>query len=593
MRLYIDADNSGTLTELELKGDDIGLVMNRNVFKVELKQDRSFTLTLPATPANNKAFRLSNKVYSDVYALRTTYYAQLHYSGGLIEGELKVTKATSESYSVAFYYNGNTNEMIEAKLATYLEPGDFDVFDYVMWKKNPTYVAGGGAGIPNTNYGLFKYRLALFNQGDPQSDTTSRLPCVRYKYLTELAASKLGCTVNFDITDATELANKTDRYERLMIKTVTHNGRRTLSLYTSYEWGRTDDTGMSISPGFATYFTPTRHGVYYYNNSQQIVGTVGVQVLVAQYDTTVTVTQLSGVSAGSPIASFVYTKDLRTWNPVTVGTAIPIKAGEYFIVANGAHGNYPQYGDIFFGGTIPGTEGWIIYFDFDIVEPIDVDTYGYPYIYLYDNIPDVSLSDLLKTLAYVLNLGLYFQPDNKRFILTDLSFPTLQALPPEVDKPRELTISDAALNGKVGYNSSKYVIAPSILYLGTGTEEVYKMPFSEERIASISTTQDVLIDDIAYADPVYNWSGSSDKMVLCVYNDSSSQYLRRIDFMEGRLSGLANSSVSVKVDVVQSAYDFLQMTPTTCFLWELNKWGILSANNKGGVTSLQLLRLEA
>lgn len=317
-------------------------------------------------------------------------------------------------------------------------------------------------------------------------------------------------------------------------------------------------------------------------------------MFVAQYSTTLTVTQLYGISGGSPIASFVYSTDMRTWNPITVGTQIHLEIGETLMVANGAHGNYPQYDDIMFGGVNPGDEGWYVKFDLTAVMPIDVDTPGIPYLYLYDNIPDISLADLLKTLAYELNLGLYFNPDTRQFVLTDLKFPSPPPLPDEIEGGCELSITTETLNGRVYFDSSKFVIAQAILFLGNGDNKViYKIPFSEERIATVSTTQDVLIDDISATSTGFDWSGQSDKVVLCMYNDDlSSQYLRRIDFMSGRLSGLMSSGCSAKVKVYQTAYEFSQLTPTTCFFWNAYKWCILSAKNSGNVTELQLVRLD-
>ena len=588
----IDISGGGTLEELELKNYEFGLVMNRNVFKIELKGDRSFSVEIPATDDNNRILKRSYREDGAAFALRGDFYAQLHYSGGLIEGRLRFSSATRDTYTATFYYNGNTNGIdVDAKIATYLRQGDFAGTEIVPWVTNQTRYSGGGATPPLTPYQIYKYRCGAYNQGEPFSGEME-FPSVQMKYLCDIAAAKMGTAIRLDISDAAELAQKSDRWQRLMIKTTTHKGQGVAHPHTDYEWGEAGHNGAGMSGGFMIYFNVKTVALTYYSSGAP-AGIVGMQGFEAVGDTTVNITSLYGQHNGTPISSFVCTFDGEHWHPIAAGDTLTLSAGEFFAIADGAHGNLPEYDDIMFGGTPLNPEGWTVYMDVSYVMDKAPDDPSYPYIELWNNLPDVSLADMLKTAAYALGLGLYYDEAAHEFILSDLVMSTLSTMPELTSTPPVVTTDALDMDGRVLFQSSSYVYLPqrAVLYLGDSDTTVYTSPFSEERISTISSTYDVLINDVTPQE-VGEITGSSDKPVLCIYNDSSSQYLRRFSFLEGRLAGLVSSGLCVKVEVSQTAYEFLRQTPLTCYYWRGKRWGILSATNQSGVSTLEMVRLQ-
>lgn len=588
----IDVSGNGKLEELELKNMEFGLVMNRNVFKIQLKVDRSFSVEIPASDINNKILRLSYREDGSAFVLRGDFYAQLHYSGGFLEGRLRFSSATRDTYTATFYYNGNTNGIdVDAKIATYLRQGDFLGTEVVPWVTNQTRYSGGGATPPSAPYQIYKYRCGAYNQGEPLTGEME-FPSVQMKYLCDIAAAKMGTTIRLDISDVAELAQKSDRWERLMIKTVTHKGKGIAQLHTDYEWGEAGHNGAGMSGGFLTYFNIKTVALTYYSGSD-FAGVVGVDVFEAVGDTTVDITSLYGQHNGSPISSFVYTTDGEHWSPIAAGDTLTLSAGAFFAIADGAHGTLPEYSDIMFGGTPLNPEGWTVYMDVSYVYDKEPDDPSYPYIELWNNLPDVSLADMLKTAAYALGLGLYYDEAAHEFVLSDLVMSTLSPMPEVTSTPPVVTTDALDMNGCVLFQSSSYVYLPqrAVLYLGDGDTTIYTSPFSEERISTISSTYDVVINDVT-PQAIGEITGNSDKPVLCIFNDGGSQYLRRFSFLSGRLAGLVSSGLCAKVEVVQSAYEFLQQTPLTCYYLRGKRWGILSATNQSGVSTLQLLRLE-
>ena len=80
--------------------------------------------------------------------------------------------------------------------------------------------------------------------------------------------------------------------------------------------------------------------------------------------------------------------------------------------------------------------------------------------------------------------------------------------------------------------------------------------------------------------------------VLCEYNVDASDYLRRFEFSEGRLDGIINSAIILKLKIVQTFFQFSEIGASTSFYYKSKKWGFVDATHQGGVTTLTMLRLD-
>jgi len=227
-------------------------------------------------------------------------------------------------------------------------------------------------------------------------------------------------------------------------------------------------------------------------------------------------------------------------------------------------------------------------FDFELTE--EMMAYGDVY-YLQDNLPDVTYIDLLTTTAYALGLSLTSDIANSRFVLSDY---TLASSPPltidsvTVRDEHLIEIDDLGISGIVDFDSSSWVLEEMKLKLtiGSGEGNNVRLPFSEER--KYGGTENVFIRDLTFPDTISN----SEKDVLCIYNNNTSIYLQRFDFMDSRLPSIINSGIVVSLKIAQSPSKFLELSATTKIIYKNKAFAIVEATNKDNVTSLKMIRLD-
>ena len=212
MRIFIKKIQGIPVNDyIDIERQDIGLKSNNNLFVLQLKYDRSFSFTIPATDKNNRIFFNSNRVDFSLQALRGDIPAVMYVADKQIDGFLKILSATQNGYNAAFYYNQIFPFDVSQKIATYL-----NLSDNFIWNAAATVYDGGGAGLPPVSFGLYRYRLVYGASGVPTY--INYLPCVTMKRLLNECAAASGINYYFDITNPAELLEKQARFERLMIK---------------------------------------------------------------------------------------------------------------------------------------------------------------------------------------------------------------------------------------------------------------------------------------------------------------------------------------------------------------------------------------
>ena len=196
---------------IDIERQDIGLKSNNNLFVLQLKYDRSFSFTIPATDKNNRILFNSNRVDFSLRALRRNIPAVMYVADKQIDGFLKILSATQKGYNAVFYYNQIFPFDVSQKIATYL-----NLSDNFIWNATAAVHDGGGAGLPPVSFGLYRYRTHTGAGGIPTY--INYLPSVTMKRLLDECAAASGVNYYFDITDPAELLEKQARFERLMIK---------------------------------------------------------------------------------------------------------------------------------------------------------------------------------------------------------------------------------------------------------------------------------------------------------------------------------------------------------------------------------------
>ena len=83
----------------------------------------------------------------------------------------------------------------------------------------------------------------------------------------------------------------------------------------------------------------------------------------------------------------------------------------------------------------------------------------------------------------------------------------------------------------------------------------------------------------------------SEKDVLCVYNDATSTYLRRFNFLDGRIAGIVESGASLSLKIAQRSRDFLSLGASTRVYYKACFFAIVEATNQNNITNLKLIKL--
>lgn len=549
---------------IDVERQDIGLKSNNNLFVLQLKYDRSFSFTIPATDKNNRIFFNSNRVDFSLQALRGDIPAVMYVADKQIDGFLKILSATKNRYNAAFYYNQIFPFDISQKISTYL-----NLSDNLNWDAAATVYDGGGAGLPPVSFGLYRYRLAAGAAGVPTY--INYLPSVTMKRLLDECAAASGVNYYFDITNPTELADKQARFERLMIKLKSKNTTQIIKAEA------TPHPVFSCSYPFSVYSFNLLTSRRVFVNAIDMYYDIEIYFLCFTRDCKITFHSL-------PTSHYwgVWTNDYQRI-PITNGTTLTFEAGDSIVFYN----RNRLFDDIALRDAYNET----FRFYFELTE--DIMNYGDVY-YLQDNLPDVTYIDLLTTTAYALGLSLTSDIVNSRFILSDYTLalsPTLTIDSVAVRDENLIEIDDLGISGIVDFDSSSWVLEQMKLKLtiGSGEGNNIRLPFSEER--KYRDTEDVEIRDLAVNGTVYGIF-YSEKDVLCIYNNNTSIYLQRFNFMYGRLASIINSRIVVSLKIAQSPSKFLELSATTRIIYKNRAFAIVEATNKDNITSLKMIRLD-
>ena len=567
MRIFVKAIRTRIGGDyLDLERQDIGLKSNNNLFVLQLKYDRSFSFTIPATDRNNRILFNSNRVDFSLQALRGNIPAVMYVAEKQIDGFLKILSATQNRYNAVFYYNQIFPFDVSQKIATYL-----NLSDNFIWDPAATVYDGGGAGLPPVSFGLYRYRT---HEGAGDIPTyINYLPCVTMKRLLDECAAASGVNYHFDITKPAELIEKQARFERLMIKLKGANAKQIIKAEVT---PRSSDSYFLYDYPFDIYATNLETSRLAFT-IDDIPIYMRLYFLRFRRDC-----KLTFYSLPTSHNWGVLTNDDQ-YIPINNGTTLTFEAGDSIVFYNRDRPFDTQALIDAYNNTFK--------FDFEITE--DMMTYGDIY-YLQDNLPDVTYVDLLTTTAYALGLSLTSDIANSRFVLSDYTLtlsPTLTIDSVTVRDEHLIEIDDLGISGIVDFDSSSWVLEEMKLRLmiGSGEGNNVRLPFSEER--KYRDIEDVEIRDLALNDNVYDIS-YSEKDVLCIYNNNTSIYLQRFNFMESRLPSIINSGIVVSLKIAQSQSKFLELSATTRIIYKNKAFAIVEATNKDNVTSLKMIRLD-
>lgn len=578
---------------LELPADfDFTFNYNNGIFAFDKMQlSRSGEFIIPRTPANDLLLGFSHDPSNDGNYIRKSKSAELHYSGGKIDGYLFIGKFTAGSgYSAVFIYG----EL--AGLKRIQELGTIDEY------MSANYSLSVDEPLINSYYpsGLFPFesRFWRYQNGIPDASKFvthfNQFPTVRLSYLLTQAATAAGVTIDTTALgtakDALGLILSTNK-ANMVTKRVDVTGAPNNSLAIS-------DGGVGL---FAIGYRKFTYRNYPTNTKSY---TVNVRVLICNSDLTI-----HNINTNYFMA--MVTGDGNTF--LSTGGAVPnptsndfryIKADEKISLKKGDYFTFVNKSDYFLGAAKDSYNDNIpsgFFFRVWAGEAGTVDVLED--FYLEDNLPEVSMIDLIKVFANIFRCGIDYNSVTNTISFFNYSFDksTYKKLDDVMIaiKSVDRTFLDYAKKNYIKYKNEEYVTTSTAeliynIFNDNLSEEktLYTVPFSE---GIKSDNGDVVVLDFETAEP-YKKTAKLPTLAIpsMTVGENNLKHISELYnhfSIPDNLTAIIQNSTTVVCDVKMSAGDFLKIKNTDVFGYRGKKYICIAGSHSGEIADLTLVKI--
>ena len=428
------------MIRLEIEGGALDLSTKTNLqFKRQneilafdsLQVSRTTSFTLPATATNRKLLEYCNNLNGYGDFARGKVSALLTFDSIQLKGNLYVGKCTSNEFECIFTFGDMLQlQALNESGSIFLAPTRTDYVDY----------RAGASQWTATSVQNFFYTLDYLTSGDG----VSLLPSVRMRTLVEYACADAG--LNVDLSGISNI----DGYTRLLITSANGAGATgTITFSNKDACVITPTTGDSR---FSQYFTPSgvdvgigrarTSGTAIYNGRIKFT----VRAALVNFKCTV---KFTGIPAGVSLCKYnpsadPYSREIWEDLDYTNGDEIELEAGTIISLINLSEAYVVGTTKTVRGGEWVGTvTGWFDisggewrsgyyygettnYVDTTVDDTSDLQI-GHR-LYLQNNLPDVTYTELLQSYAALNGKMLAYDSKNERFYFTDLTDYTVKDL---------------------------------------------------------------------------------------------------------------------------------------------------------------------
>lgn len=579
--------------EIDMRKDvNISLSYDNPIFGFDnIKLSRTQNFKIPKTPTNNKIFGFAGR--PDVYGsgMRINYSAVMYYPAGNVDGLLYISDTEKSNYNAVFVFGELTALKAVTEAGNIEDYGDFTGVT-TNWGDVPT---AEGTGAALTNFGLKPYHVLNLGSLGLKSGW-NYMPTAKWQYIMDTCASAFALTIDYTgISDyVSNLGIKVNKYFD------NAGGYSTGTVTRIYNAGSTPPENIVIGTSVSTFLTTT-----YVNppNSGDVV-CLALQLTTGFYGTFQPINNVKRYRI-SVIRNGVIIREATAYSS---GSPLQLNgkfnAGDIIVVDDadldsGSDELFNKYVNISYTMTIrvrtqPPTE---------IPYPRN-STIQYP---LQTNLPDITLTDMIKTTAYLTGRGIV--PNGKDGIsFYDYSFTNNGMI---VDD--KLISIDRVKRGVGNYGQRSFVnfnSGPSVSLITDITQEyiidnqgieqevnLYTIPLSEGGTQSTfgsTTTLTGLVDIIGERDDdgVYTYTFGNDSDTI-VYREPGTVNLTRPNFMQNpNLDRIFELSTAIDVKIAMYQYEFMQIKHDTVFRLQNNRWCVYSGRWQKNVASLVLQKIE-
>lgn len=549
---------------------------NNTLFAFDNMQvSRSTEFQIPSTPKNNMILGFASDPSTDGGWVRTKKQAELHYSGGKIDGFLFFGKYSKGSYSAIFVY-GELSAIKAAK-----EKGnivEYCDFTESLPTVSPTFRSAYSSG------GTLPYSFAWYNYKNGIADA-NRLsgvmnysPSVKLYTLIAQAATKAGLTL--DISNVVSSINSIALILPTQKKSATP---------TSISFSGVPNSTLTVT-GAAGYLQSVTKTFKYKPINNLFWKRQAVVCFECLQDLTIKINTFL-----QPI--YIVTGDGRE---IISLNKLAIEAGQEYSFKKGDYFSLVSTADYFFGqpdddyGQNIGTVTASVWGASQTEVGIG-DTY-----YLQSNLPEVTLIDLLKTAANLLRMGIDYDVATNTLSFYDFSFDKSQAI--ELDSKTieilsvDRTFLDYAQRNYVDFKSEEYVKnRATIDYtinndLIAAEKQLFTIPFSE---GNFDEQNNVVVQDFD-AD---NKKISKTATIGVVSKVSGQTYLKHVSELpknvtiNANLERIINESTTIVWVGRMIAGDFLKLKNKNTYKYKGQYYCCIDGTQSDGTATLTLVKI--
>ncbi len=545
----------------------------------DIELNRSQGFTLPHSKINDAFFQFSFRPDFDGAVTRVTHFAEMFYSGGKEDGILSCISANDNGYECIFIFGElrNLKKIKEAgKISRY-----FDITHSIEW--------GDETAAAPANNVIYYFRLLSmlkYKTDAPESvwqNGINVLPSVRLDGLICACCSSL--SVGVDITDPWGI------HPRIILSNTLGLGAEVTIGYKKTVVGVTNFTEITLSPAIdgaeVGDFTFQCFDVHYILFIPIYVKTT-VRTKGIRFNRKMEV--MFKASTG------ISTNKYPLWF-VDAGDVVSFDEGDYFTFIS-RDTNKIHYFDgkpYMYGGGFAYSESGTFG-----VRQLDNISYNMTY-YLKDNLPDVTLIDLLKTYAHIYNRLLFYDPEENKFSFFDGNFTNAPiSLDERIIKRTDVkrTIGTFAQKNKVVCDSEDYVLDVNKygFYYNISNETIEKektiinIPFSEGNILSDGSVQYVKLSDLEYTGS--EWKVVAKKPTIAIAGDQP--YMTRIRQLApaNNINELFEISTTLNIKVQMYLFEFQKIKPKDVFLVGGIRYAYFSATWNKNIADLVLIKIK-
>ena len=573
---------------IELERDaDFSLSFKSSLFEfdsIELARTQAFDI--PATPNNQAFFNYANNPARTGQQVRREYAAQCIINSVIINGILSILNYENRRYKAAFLY-GNLTKLKEIKDVGNI--GNYTNFtDTLTVNRAVSPITDVSSPILPYNFRFYNY-----NNGVPDAEKNNTkfnfMPSVKLRHLIDTACDSLNISVEYSDVDLMDSA------------AIILNSQKQATTPQTLTVSGSAKSGYTITAN--TYLTQASGYTFQYNdlNAEPVTQNASVYVFEANLDIELQISNYSGAwKLGIYNGSKFITKSGSTGSFLSVPAGagivetLKINKGEFFafVVDSDWDYNYNWFSDDF--------DGAVVNYSFMVREQA-VNTIQFNGTYsLQANLPQITLIDLLKTIAAITNTAIQWDERTLTISFFNFSFPTtfidLNNKLIEVSKVSR-SVGSYAQKNIVKFSSGDYV-QENLKYLNEKSinnetlekeKVIYTVPLNE---ANMVDDNAYVIDFVMQEDGTYKLDAKNPTLVIAGSSGIYFKHINTYNPIANNLSNILDLSTTINVKVFLRIGEFMKITDTTVFVVENNKYIAYSGNWSRNIADLELIKIQ-